>query len=176
MILVAEFLAPRYKTLVQLANVSTQLEKFLILGTKFSALWDKILSALTKNSTMLNSVLLSLSELLTFWNNTSMQLTKLLTSWDKIVITATIFSSNMWQNCTSLREYFNTARQTFDSCHKLSEMSDKIVIPLTNFSTPWYNFIIHPSKFLTLWDFILKKLTKVLSFSDKNVTLDSTFL
>ena len=124
----------------------------------------------------MNNVLIRLSELLTLRNNTLLQLTKMLTSWDKIVITATIFSSNMGQNCTSVREFFDTVRQTFDPCHKLSEMWNKIVIHLTNFSTPWYKFIIHPSKFLTLWDFILKKLTKILSFSDKNVTLDSTFL
>ena len=176
MILVAEFLALRFKTLIQLANVSTKLDNFVIVVTKFSALWDKVLSALTKSSAMLNNVLLSLSEILTFWNITSMQLTKMLTSWDKIVITATIFSNNVWQNCTSLREYFDTVRQTFYSCNKLSEMWDKIGSHLTNFSTPWYKFIIHPSKFLTLWDFILKKLTNILSFSDKDVTLDSTFL
>ena len=137
MILVAEFLALRFKTLIQLANVSTKLDKFVIVVTKFSALWDKVLSALTKSSAMLNNVLLSLSEILTFWNITSMQLTKMLTSWDKIVITATIFSNNVRQNCTSLREYFDTVRQTFFSCNKLSEMGDKIVIHLTNFSTPW---------------------------------------
>ena len=82
-ILVAEVVALRYKTLVQLTNILTQLDKLVILATKFSALWDKNLTQLGKRSTLWNFVLLSLSELLTLRNNTSIQLTKVLTSWDK---------------------------------------------------------------------------------------------
>ena len=73
--------------------------------------------------------------------------TKLVILWDKAIVLATSFAEE-WV---------------------------KIVIHLKCFSTPWNNFVIHPSRFSTLWDINLKQLTRGLSLSDENVTVDTKF-
>ena len=174
----------------------------MILATIFSELWDIILNHFKKFSTLWNEKVAQLS-VFWHWENTSKQFINFFVTfrqkfesrrnffynWVKIVVNLTNTSTPLEKIVILVAEFLALRHKTLvqltnvlTQLDKLvilgknfPEMWDKTVSHLTNFSTPWYKNVFHPSNFLTLWHNILRKLTKILSFSDKIVNLDSTF-